>query len=91
MDLDRAQALALNALGFLTEDERAMESFLALSGAAPATLAQRATDPEFLGGVLDFLLQDEVRLLAFCEAAGVAPQMPARARAVLGGGTDVGP
>ena len=39
-----------------------------------------------LMAILDFLLGDEDLLLAFCAEAGVAPTVPARARAALPGG-----
>ena len=39
-----------------------------------------------IGALLDFLLQDEKRLLAFCESIDLAPDKPARARALLPGG-----
>ncbi|WP_198148255.1 DUF3572 family protein [Elstera litoralis] len=47
----------------------------------------RANDPAFLGGVLDFLLGDEAQLLAFCAETEIAPELPARLRAALPGGT----
>jgi len=86
MSLDRAEALALAALGWLAADAEAIGRFLAMAGAGPAELRARAADPESLGFVLDFLLADAALLLAFAAAQGIPPDLPMRARAALPGG-----
>ena len=83
---DAAETLALTALGWIAADEERAGAFLGMAGATPEDLRARAQDPEFLGFVLDFLLADEEALLAFCEAEGLAPDRPMRARAGLPGG-----
>ncbi|MEM7685259.1 MAG: DUF3572 domain-containing protein [Paracoccaceae bacterium] len=81
-----AETLALQALGWLANDAERAEAFLGSAGLSPGDLRERASDPEFLGFVLDHLLQDEAALIAFCEEAGLAPDRPLRARAALPGG-----
>lgn len=83
---DQAELLALQALGWIAGQEDLAGSFLGATGAGVDDLRERAGDPEFLGFVLDFLLSDEEALLAFCQASGVAPDRPMRARAALPGG-----
>ncbi|ABS64421.1 conserved hypothetical protein [Parvibaculum lavamentivorans DS-1] len=89
MERDQAELLAIRALGHIAADEDLLGDFLALSGLAPDELRARAGDADFLGGVLDYMLADEARLLAFCEAEEVKPQWPAAARRALPGGEEV--
>lgn len=87
---ESAQALALRALAFLVRDSNLRRAFLAQSGLDPAAVRARAAEPEFLAGVLDFLLGDERHLTRFCAAEGIAPERPARARRLLPGGARPG-
>lgn len=81
-----AETLALRALAWVLADEGQAGAFVAATGTDPRDLARLAREPEFLGAVLDFLLADEARLLAFCDAEGVAPEAPMHVRAALPGG-----
>ena len=45
-----------------------------------------AAQPEFPVFVLDFLLEQDQRVLDFAQAAGLRPERVQMARAVLGGG-----
>lgn len=89
MTSDEAELLALRALGHIAADEDLLGDFMALSGLSPEELRARAAEPEMLGGILDFMLADETRLLAFCEAEELRPELPARARLALPGGERV--
>ena len=82
-----AEALAIQALSFLAERPEELGRFLALSGIDPASLRQAAADPAFLGGILDFLLQDEPLLLSFAAESGLAPDAIDTARRRLDGAT----
>lgn len=82
----QAEVLGLQALGWIAAQPDLSGAFLGATGAASDDLSERASDPEFLGFVLDFLLADEAALLAFCEDHGLAPDRPYRARAGLPGG-----
>ncbi len=85
MTPETAQTIALQALTFVATDEYAFQGFLNLTGLDIGTVRLRANDPELQGGVLDYLLQNEDRLLAFCEHIDIEPTVPARARALLPG------
>lgn len=78
-----AELVAINALGFLAGREEDLGRFLALSGIDPADLRSLVGDPEFLGGVLDFLLGNEALLLAYAAEAGIPPETVALARRQL--------
>ena len=92
MTFDRAMVIALNALGHIAGDAPLLDRFCRESGTRPDDLPHSAGEPEFLGGVLDFVLAEDRRLIAFCGAAGLGSEEPAQARAALpgadrGGGT----
>jgi hypothetical protein len=80
-----AEAIAIQALSFLAERPEELARFLALTGIGPASLRRAAADPAFLGGVLDFLLQDEALLISFAEVSGLAAGAVATARGRLDG------
>jgi hypothetical protein len=86
MQLEVAQTIALQALGWIAANDEVFPLFLAATGANLGDLKMRATDPDFLGAVLDFVMQDDQWVIAFCEAAGHAYTLPQTARAALPGG-----
>lgn len=86
MTPDAAEKVAVTALVWIAERDELASSFLGASGASAGDLRERATDPEFLGFVLDFLLGDEDALLTFCDDAVMSPDTPMRARVALPGG-----
>lgn len=75
----------MQALGFLASDGETLERFMALTGLAPDMLRKRAAEPDFLGGVMDYLLADQSLLLSFAESAGLDPGRIAAARQHLPG------
>ena len=83
---EMAEVLALQALAWLMSDDALAGQFLAASGADRGDLASRAGDGAFLGGVLDFLMEEDARVIAFCDQAGLAYERPMQARAALPGG-----
>ena len=86
MKTEQAEILAIQALSWLAEDEEILGQFLNTTGAAPGDLRKRATEPEFLGFVLDFIMRDDETILGFCAASAANPETVQRARATLGGG-----
>lgn len=86
MNKAEAEALAIDALGWLAGQPEALGRFLASSGAGPTELRARAADPAFLGFVMDFMLSEEPLLLEFCGDRGLAHESPMQARAALPGG-----
>lgn len=62
-----------------------VQALLEQSGSDVAGLRAMAGRPEFAQFVLDFLLQEDARVLDFAGALGIAPQRIVLARATLGG------
>ncbi len=85
MSGEEAEALALRAVAFLAAEPERFGRFLALTGLGPAEIRTQVKDPAFLGAVLDYLLGDEILLLAFCAAENVDPNLPGVARVRLPG------
>lgn len=81
-----AEALAINALSFLANDDALLNRFLALSGIEAPQLRRAAQEPGFLAGVLAFIAAHEPTLLAFAAEAGVNPSSVTRALARLPAG-----
>lgn len=81
-----AEAIGLKCLAWLLAEEDLLPVFMGSTGVSEADLREGATDPFFLGSVLDFVLMDDAWVLRFCEAADVAPEMPMQARQALPGG-----
>ncbi|TVQ57342.1 MAG: DUF3572 family protein [Rhodobacteraceae bacterium] len=86
MTRPEAEALALEALIWLSGREEDLQRLLAESGLGPDDVRRRARDPEFLGFVMEALLSDEALTRAFAAAVGAPPDAPLRARAALPGG-----
>lgn len=83
LSLGEAESLAIGALAFLAEDETRLIPFLKVTGLDLAGIRREAGSPEFLAGVLDFLMSDESLLLVFAGHRGLDPNVIAAARAVL--------
>ncbi len=83
MTPNAAETLALQALAFVAADDRALQGFQATTGLDGDALRVRAGDRDVLAGVLEFLLNDERRLLLFCQTEGIDPRLPGRAQSVL--------
>ncbi len=86
---ETAQTIALQALAYIASDEDQLAGFMAQTGLSTDELKDRAAEPAFLGGVLDFLLSNEKALVAFCEEKEMAPDLPGLARKSLPGGEEV--
>lgn len=82
---DEAETIAVQAVGFLASREDHFLRFVALTGMTVDGVRASLGDGAVLGAVLDFVLADEALLLEFAAAAGIAPDRPARARALLPG------
>ncbi|MCU0828702.1 MAG: DUF3572 domain-containing protein [Tabrizicola sp.] len=85
---EAAQLLALRALTWMAADETLIGGFLAATGAGPDELRNRASDPDFHLAILDFLLQDDQRVMAFCDSHGLPYTEVQTARAALPGGDE---
>ncbi|PYF03340.1 uncharacterized protein DUF3572 [Rhodopseudomonas faecalis] len=78
-----AEIVAVQALSFLASQPERLARFLAETGIGPSTLRSSAADPQFLTGVLDFLLRDDEAVQAFAAASGLHPTTVAAARQAL--------
>lgn len=78
-----AQILAIKALEFIAMEEERISRFLQLTGMAPQNLSAEMQNPAFLGGVIDYLLNDETLLFEFCEFADIPANHPQAARLKL--------
>lgn len=74
-----AEETAGAILGWLAGEPDMFGRFLALSGVQPNQLRGAVNDPGFLAGMIDFLMEHEPTLLAFCEATGTKPETVAAA------------
>lgn len=86
MKQEQAETIALQAITFIGQDERALNSLMAQSGVGLDDLRDNLQDPAFLAGILDFLLNDEEALLAFCNEVDLTPELFLHARRALPGG-----
>ena len=86
MQEEKAQTIALTALGWIAANDELFPAFLAATGASLAELRSRAADPMFLAAVLDFLLQEDAWVLDFCAENSLPPPSLQSARAALPGG-----
>lgn len=68
MKQEQAETIAIQALGWLAQQSELLEGFISNSGADVNDLKQMATNPTFLGAVLDFLLMDDTQVIAFCDS-----------------------
>ena len=84
-----AETLALQALAWLVSNDDLLPVFLGATGASESDLRDRASDPDFLGSVLDFLMMDDTWVVTFCDAQGVGYETPMQARMSLPGGAQV--
>lgn len=73
----------MSALGWIVEDVRRGERFLALTGLTPEDLRERLEDPAVLVAVLDFLLGHEADLMQAAADLAIPPQAIADARMEL--------
>lgn len=86
---EAAQTLALNALAWVLNSDEILQSFLEATGVYPQDLAKLAQTPSFLGAVLDFLMEDDQRVIGFCESGPYPLTSVQAARAALPGGQNM--
>lgn len=85
MNSERAETIAITALGWLVTNDELLPVFLGASGATAQDLAAGAQDPTFLASVLEFLTMDDRWVTAFCDANELPYDAPLRARYALPG------
>jgi len=85
MAAENAHLLAIKGLNFIIEDPQALARFMNLSGLSDHDIRAAAAQPEFLAGVLSFLMDHEAVLMAFAASAQIPPQQVAGAHLALSG------
>ena len=89
MKQDYAEAVALQALGWIVGQDDLVGVFLGATGVDQSDLRTRVEDPEFLVSVLEFLTMDDEWVIGFCDSAGLSYDTPMRARGALPGGAQM--
>ena len=83
---ESAETLALQAFAWLLAQDDLVGVFLNATGAGQGQLSALARDPVFLGAVLDFLMEDDARVIGFCDSASLPYVAVMQARVALPGG-----
>ncbi|WP_237072584.1 DUF3572 domain-containing protein [Pseudaestuariivita rosea] len=86
MRRDYAETVALKALSWLVGNDELMPVFMGATGVSESDMRQRATEPEFLASVLDFLMMDDRWVTEFCDAEQLPYEDIIRVRSALPGG-----
>lgn len=73
------EILALQALGWVLQDEDRAQRLLALTGLDPRDLRSGLEDPAMLASLLGFLANHEPDLIACAESIGIRPEQLAQA------------
>ena len=89
MQQEQAEVIALQGLAWLAGNDDLCPTFLGASGGSVDDLRDRATDPAFLGAVLEFITMDDAWVMAFCDTIGLAYELPLQARYALPGAQNV--
>ena len=84
-----AEVIALRAVEWLARaDEHVLARFFALTGASLADFARVAEDEDFPLMVLEFVLGEDERVIAFCDYCDYDYDLPHWARLTLAGRSD---
>lgn len=86
MKQEFAETIALQALGWLAQNEDHVSAFIAWSGVSLRDMRDQAEKPEFLAAVIDFVMQEDDRVLEFCASVTLPPERLQQIRAALPGG-----
>lgn len=83
---DAAEVLAARALGWIATQDGLLDAFQGATGAGLEDIRAQAASPEFLAGVLDFLMMDDQWVTGFCQETSTGYDALSAARAALPGG-----
>lgn len=84
-DLQEITALAHEALLEIFQDPHRQKRFFALTGITPQQIRAEMNKPEFVAGVLDYMLADEPFLREFADGQDLNPEAITLARLRLPG------
>ena len=80
MAQDYAEFVAVKAVEYMAQNIETLGGFLAHAGVGPGELKTAISSPEFLAGVLDYMMMDEGVLMDFAKTMDLAPQDIVKAR-----------
>lgn len=83
----QAEVIAIQALGWLSDQDDLLMTFLGATGSGLDDVRERAGDPEFLASVMDFLLMDDEWIKGFCDTQSLSYEAVQHIRMALPGGT----
>ena len=83
ISITEAEAIGLKVLAFLCSDESRLNRFLALTGFEASALRVGTSQPQFLAGVISYLLENETDLMIFAEGETLDPRLPQLAHDLL--------
>ena len=89
MNPERAEQIAIMALGWLGQNEDLFPVFLGACGANADDMRAQAENPAFLASVLEFLTMDDAWVIEFCDAHHLKYEDPLRARYAMPGAETV--
>ena len=84
-DFEEIKNLAHEALIQIFEDSYRSQRFFALTGLIPQQIRQEMNRPEFIAGILDYMIQDEPFLKEFADTQDLNPAAITLARLRLPG------
>lgn len=67
MNAEKAELIAIKALTWMLQNPTYLSSFIGITGATPNDFRENATEIEFLGSILDFVLSTDEYTLEFCD------------------------
>jgi hypothetical protein len=71
---ENAETIAVSALAFIASDPELLPRFLSMTGIEANAIRAAASEPGFLGGVMQFIVAHEPTLLRFSEESGIPPE-----------------
>jgi hypothetical protein len=81
-----AEIMALTALTWVLGQDELVGAFLNATGAVPQDLGTLTQTPLFQAAILDFLMEDDARVIGFCDASTLPYTAVMHARTELPGG-----
>lgn len=86
---EQAETRAIEALGWLVGNQDLLGTFMGSTGASVDDLKTQASDPVFLGSVLDFILMDDAWVTQLCDSLNWPYEQVQQVRWSLRGGAPV--
>ena len=84
ISLFAAEAIALDALTFIVSGEEIAGRFIDATGIDLSRIRDEATKPDFLRGVMHFIIESDELIIAFAAAADLKPEQIVAAAQALG-------